>query len=100
GIGRFPSIALGVRQRDLFRGPPQGGPRPLRAQSQLARRHPGRLSGLGTRLRVADLTLKLVAAGIAAPQMTDAAVVEILAPFRREQRFPALSTRDGGPGPM
>src|SRR6266404_1029526 len=29
GIGRFPSMALGVRQRDLFRGPPQGGPRQL-----------------------------------------------------------------------
>src|SRR5947207_15306092 len=32
GIGRFPSIALGVRQRDLFRGPPQGGPRQLRCR--------------------------------------------------------------------
>jgi hypothetical protein len=32
--------------------------------------------------------------------MTDMAVVEILAPFRREQRFPALSTRDDGPGPI
>ena len=32
--------------------------------------------------------------------MTDAAVVEILAPFRREQRVPALGTGDDGPGPM
>jgi hypothetical protein len=32
--------------------------------------------------------------------MTDAVVVEILAPFRREQRIPALSTRDDGPGPI
>jgi hypothetical protein len=33
GIGRSPSITLGVRQRDLFRGPPQGGPRQFRSSS-------------------------------------------------------------------
>lgn len=32
--------------------------------------------------------------------MADAAVVEILAPFRSEQRIPALRAGDDGPGPM
>ena len=32
--------------------------------------------------------------------MTDAAVVEILAPFRSEQRIPALRAGNDGPGPM
>src|SRR6267378_8358802 len=41
GIGRSPSIPLGVRQGDLFRGPPQGGPRQLRAECWLVTR-PGR----------------------------------------------------------
>ena len=32
--------------------------------------------------------------------MANAAVVEILAPFRSEQRIPALRAGDDGPGPM
>ena len=62
--------------------------------------NPDELRGLGIRLRVADLTLELVAAAIAAPQVANAAVVEILAPFRSKQCLTALRTGDDGTGPL
>ena len=60
---------------------------------------PGTHAGSALRCRDPNCRLESVAAGLAFPQMSDAAGVNMLRPFRREQMLAALCALDyGAPG--